>query len=291
MKNIKEIEMILPPPPPNMVGNGFKVHSFFPSTYKIGMRRMSPFFLMDYNAKRTVPPSQTPRGVDVHPHRGFETVTIAYHGKIAHHDNAGNSGVIEGGGVQWMTAGAGVLHKEYYEKEFNAKGGEFQMIQLWVNLPAKYKMTSPKYQGIKHSEMGKYFVPHEAGVMNIIAGEYEGVKGAASTFSPVELYDLHLANNINFQLSIPTNYNTGILVVEGKIKINDTTVQQDNFVIFKNEGTEIDLKTTEKTKLLVLSGEPIDEPLVQYGPFLMNTQEEIMQAIQDFETGKFGEIL
>jgi redox-sensitive bicupin YhaK (pirin superfamily) len=172
----KTIDAILPPPAPHMVGDGFRVHNFFPSYGKIGMQGMSPFFLMDYNSKVIINPSDTPKGVGVHPHRGFETVTLAYHGKVAHNDSAGNSGVIGEGDVQWMTAGSGILHKEYHEKEFSLKGGLFQMVQLWVNLPSKYKMTFPKYQGIEKKDMGKYLIANEKGIIEIIAGIYEGIK-------------------------------------------------------------------------------------------------------------------
>jgi redox-sensitive bicupin YhaK (pirin superfamily) len=170
MKNKKTVETIIAPPPPHMVGDGFRVHNFFPNSRSIDKKRMSPFFLLDYNSKVEFAPSETPRGVSIHPHRGFETVTIAYHGKVAHHDSAGNSGVIGEGDVQWMTAASGLLHKEYHEKEFSRKGGLFQMVQLWVNLPAKYKMTPPKYQEITHDKMGIYKLPNGKGVIEVIAG-------------------------------------------------------------------------------------------------------------------------
>ncbi len=162
VKKIKEIEQIISPPPVHWVGNGFRVHNFFPG-HGIGAQRMSPFYLLDYNAKYLFPPSETPRGVGVHPHRGFETVTVAYKGRIAHHDSAGNSGIIGEGDVQWMTAGSGVLHKEYHEKSFSRKAGVFQIVQLWVNLPAEFKMAPPKYQPLPHENMGKYFLPDDKG--------------------------------------------------------------------------------------------------------------------------------
>jgi redox-sensitive bicupin YhaK (pirin superfamily) len=286
--NIKTIEAILPPPPPHMVGDGFRVHNFFPNNRLIDKKRMSPFFLLDYNSKIEFSPSDHPRGVGVHPHRGFETVTISYHGKVAHHDSAGNSGVIGEGDVQWMTAASGLLHKEYHEKEFSKKGGLFQMVQLWVNLPAKYKMTPPKYQEITHDSMGKYKLPDEKGVIEIIAGEYKGVKGPASTFTPMYVYNARLKKNAEAELNFPKNYNTGILVVEGGATINDAVVATDHFVLFKNDGELIKIKTGEAAVLFVLSGEPIDEPIAQYGPFLMNTWKELEQAIEDVNAGKFG---
>ena len=289
MENYKTIEAVLKPPAPHMVGDGFRVHNFFPSGYNMGNKRMSPFFLMDYGSKVEFPPTDTPRGVGVHPHRGFETVTIAYYGRVAHHDSFGNSGVIGEGDVQWMTAGSGVLHKEYHEKEYAKHGGMFQMIQLWVNLPAKDKMTPPKYQAITHDMMGKYQLQDNGGEVNVIAGEYKGVKGPATTFTPINMFDIRLNENGIFESSLPENYNTGILVVEGSVKINDTDVAPfDNFVLFKNDGTDIKIEAMENSIIMLLNGESINEPITAYGPFLMNTPEEIHQAIVDVNSGKFG---
>ena len=288
MKNEKTIETIIAPPPPHMVGDGFRVHNFFPNNRFIDKKRMSPFFLLDYNSKVEFTPSETPRGVSVHPHRGFETVTIAYHGKVAHHDSAGNSGVIGEGDVQWMTAASGLLHKEYHEKEFSKKGGLFQMVQLWVNLPAKYKMTPPKYQEISNNKMGVYKLPGDTGIIEVIAGEYLGVKGAATTFTPMYVYNARLNKNAEAEFNFPSNFNTGILVVEGSAAINESYVAADHFVLFKNDGETIKVNTSEGAVLLVLSGEPIKEPIAQYGPFLMNTWQELEQAIDDVNAGKFG---
>ncbi|MFN8355367.1 MAG: pirin family protein [Spirosomataceae bacterium] len=289
--SIKSVHQLFAPPPAHMVGDGFKVHSFFPGGYNLGTRRMSPFFLMDYNAKTLLPPSNQPRGVGVHPHRGFETVTIAYHGKVAHHDSAGNSGVIGEGDVQWMTAASGVLHKEYHEAEFSRTGGWFQMVQLWVNLPAKFKMTPPKYQAITNEQMGKYELPNQLGTVEVIAGEYQGVKGPAFTFTPIEMYNLRLKKGATLTLSLPETYNTGILVIEGSAQFNNSTLAPtDHFILFKNDGDQITIEATEDTVLLVLSGEPINEPVVGYGPFLMNNYDEINQAILDFNHGLFGHL-
>ncbi|WP_316816495.1 pirin family protein [Pedobacter nyackensis] len=284
--NIKQVSAVLSAPAPHMVGDGFRVHNFFPSGYKL---KMSPFFLLDYNAKITFSARNEPRGVDVHPHRGFETVTIAYHGAVAHHDSAGNSGVIYPGDVQWMTAAGGILHKEYHESEFSKKGGEFQMVQLWVNLPAKDKMTRPKYQGIKHDEIAKHILAKQAGTIEVIAGEYNGTKGSASTFTPINVYNARLNKGGKANFSLPENFNTGFVIIEGSIKINDNeTANANEFVQFKNEGTEIQIEALENSVVLVLSGKPINEPIAQYGPFLMNTAEEIQQAISDYNQGKFG---
>jgi redox-sensitive bicupin YhaK (pirin superfamily) len=288
MSNKKPIEAVIAPPPPHMVGDGFRVHNFFPNSRLIDKKRMSPFFLLDYNSKIEFSPTENPRGVGVHPHRGFETVTIAYHGSVAHHDSAGNSGVIGEGDVQWMTAASGLLHKEYHEKEFSKKGGLFQMVQLWVNLPAKYKMTPPKYQEITHNLMGKCKLPAERGVIEIIAGEFKNVKGPASAFTPLHVYNARLKKDAEVEIDFPANFNTGILVIEGSATMNDTLVPADHFILFKNEGESIQIKASEDAVLLVLSGEPIDEPIAQYGPFLMNTWQELEEAIDDVSTGKFG---
>jgi redox-sensitive bicupin YhaK (pirin superfamily) len=286
--NKRSVEAVIAPPPPHMVGDGFRVHSFFPGGRLLDQKRMSPFFLMDYNAKIEFAPRNEPRGVGVHPHRGFETVTIAYHGKVAHHDSAGNSGIIGEGDVQWMTAASGLLHKEYHEKEFSKQGGIFQMVQLWVNLPAKYKMTPPKYQEITHSMMGKYELPSDKGTVEVIAGEYKNVKGPATTFTPMQVYNARLKKGANIDLNFPADYNTGLLVIEGAILANGEKAPADHFVLFKNDGESINIEATENAVLLVLSGEPINEPIAQYGPFLMNTREELEQAIDDVNAGKFG---
>lgn len=287
----KKIEQVLAPPAPHMVGDGFRVHNFIPYGKGMSMERMSPFILMDYNSKFYFPPTNQLRGVGVHPHRGFETVTIAYKGKVAHHDSSGNSGVIGEGDVQWMTAASGILHKEYHEKEFSKQGGDFQMVQLWVNLPAKDKMSEPKYQGIVNSEINKYELPDNDGVIEVIAGEYNGVSGAATTFSPVNLFNAKLNKEATATFNFPAKYSTALLVIEGSIAVNDSVnVPTDNFVLFGNEGEEITIKALENSVVLILSGEPINEPIVSHGPFVMNTHEEINQAILDVNAGKFGHL-
>jgi redox-sensitive bicupin YhaK (pirin superfamily) len=249
---------------------------------------MSPFFLLDYGAKMEFPPTDTPRGVGVHPHRGFETVTIAYHGKVAHHDSAGNSGVIEEGDVQWMTAASGVLHKEYQEEEWSKKGGLAQMAQIWVNLPAKDKMSPPNYQPLKHENFNRFVFPNKKAEVVVIAGNYNGTKGIASTFTPVEMYNVYLKKGADVLFSFSQNYNTGFLVIEGNVIINDKDVPTDHFALFRNDGTDILLKSNEDAIVLVLSGEPINEPIVSYGPFVMNTKQQILDAYDDLNNGKFG---
>ncbi|KHJ37483.1 quercetin 2,3-dioxygenase [Pedobacter glucosidilyticus] len=285
----KSIEHIFTPPAPHMVGDGFRVHNFIPGSYGLSMQRMSPFIMLDYNSKFYFPPTDKPRGVSVHPHRGFETVTIAYKGKIAHHDSAGNSGIIGEGDVQWMTAASGILHKEYHEQEFSKAGGDFQMVQLWVNLPAKDKMSKPKYQEITKENIQRYTLDNNGGTIDIISGAYQDTPGAASTFTPVHLQNAKLNTGGKATFSFPAYYNTALLVVEGSIKVNDDkTVATDNFLLFKNEGEDFTIEALEQSVVLILSGEPILEPIAAHGPFVMNTREEIVQAFEDVNLGKFG---
>ncbi len=288
MMSTRTIEHIIAPPPPHMVGDGFRVHSFFPGGRLIDKKRMSPFFLMDYGAKIEFGPSDEPRGVGVHPHAGFETVTIAYHGRIAHHDSAGHSGIIGEGDVQWMTAGAGLLHKEYHEAGYSKTGGPFQMVQLWVNLPAKFKKTKPKYQEITNASMGRHILADGKSYVEVIAGEYDGTKGPAFTFTPLQVYNARLVKGATVTLNLNARHNTGLLVIGGKAVINGSEAATDHFVLFNNDGEEIKIEAAEDTILLVISGEPIDEPIAAYGPFLMNTWPEVEQAIQDVNAGKFG---
>lgn len=263
------------------------MHNFIPGA--LTMQRMSPFIMMDYNSRFVFPPSRIPKGVGVHPHRGFETVTIAYKGKVAHGDSSGNKGVIGEGDVQWMTAASGILHKEYHEEEFSKTGGEFQMVQLWVNLPAKDKMSKPKYQEIVKDRIGKYILPADAGNIEVISGDYQGIKGAASTFTPVHLYNARLNKGAKASFSFPASYNTALLVVEGSIRVNgETDVTTDHLALLANDGEDFSIEASENAVVLVMSGEPIQEPIATYGPFVMNTKAEIVQAVEDFNMGKFG---
>ena len=285
----RNIEVVVPPRAPHYVGDGFRVHNFIPSGYHLDMQRMTPFIMLDYNSKFYFEPSDKPKGVGVHPHRGFETVTIAYKGKVAHGDSYGNKGVIGEGDVQWMTAASGILHKEFHEENFSRQGGDFQMVQLWVNLPAKDKMSKPKYQGITNDQMGKFLLPDHAGIVEVIAGNYKGVNGPASTFTPVHLYNAKLKKGAHTDFSFPASYNTALLVIEGRIKVNATEeVATDHFVLFENDGETFTIDASEDAVVLVLSGEPINEPIAAHGPFVMNTREQILQAMNDFNMGKFG---
>ena len=287
----RKIEVVVPPGEPHFVGDGFRVHNFIPGAYRLDMKRMDPFIMLDYNSRFYFPPSDKPRGVSVHPHRGFETVTIAYKGKVAHHDSSGGGGVIGEGDVQWMTAASGVLHKEYHEENFSKEGGDFQMVQLWVNLPAKDKMSEPRYQGITNDQITKLDLPNNSGLVEIIAGEYRGLKGSASTFSPVNLLNVKLNAGGKASFDFPNHFNTGLLVIEGSITINETEkVPTDHFALFENESGDFQITADDNAVVLVLSGEPLNEPIAAHGPFVMNTRQEIIQAIEDFNLGKFGHL-
>lgn len=286
MKN-RSIEKVTRPAAPHFVGDGFRVHNFIPGTST--MQRMDPFIMMDYNSKFNFPATDKPKGVGVHPHRGFETVTIAYKGRVEHADSSGGGGVIGEGDVQWMTAASGVLHKEFHETQWSKKGGEFQMVQLWVNLPAKDKMSTPKYQAIAKSQMAKVVLPNNAGEVEIIAGDYQGANGPASTFSPVHLYNVRLKKGAKTELAFPANYTTAMLMIEGDAKVNDSAqVPQDHFLMFSDDGESFSIEALTDTVILIMSGEPLNEPIAAHGPFVMNTKEELVEAFQDFNMGKFG---
>lgn len=284
----KEIEKIFAPPAPHMVGDGFKMHNFIPGVSRLDMKRMDPFLVLDYGSKMYFSPADKPRGVGCHPHRGFETVTIAYHGSVAHEDSTGAGGIINEGDVQWMTAAKGILHKEFHSKEFTQKGGDFQMIQLWVNLPAAHKMSKPGYQTLKNNEIPKVEIENQGGIVEVISGEYKGIKGAARTYTSVNLLNTKLNQNGKVKFSFPANYNTALIVVEGSVMINGEKIPGDYFVLFKNEGEEFIVEALENSVILTMSGEPIHEPIAAHGPFVMNTREELMEAFQDYNTGKFG---
>lgn len=285
----KNIELDLSPPEPHFVGDGFRVHNFIPGGFRLDMERMTPFILLDYNSKFYFPPSEKPRGVGVHPHKGFETVTIAYKGGVAHHDSSGGGGVIGVGDVQWMTAANGILHKEYHEENFSKAGGDFQMVQLWVNLPAKDKKGPPKYQSLVNANINKVRLPDDAGLVEVIAGDYQGTMGSASTFTPIYLLNVKLNKGGTADFEFPANYNTALLVIEGNITVNDTEkVPVDNLALFENKGETFRIAANENSVVLVLSGEPINEPIAAHGPFVMNTRQELVQAFEDFNAGKFG---
>lgn len=287
----RNIEKVLTPQHFNWVGDAFYTTSYIGKD--IPRRRMDPFFALGYNADIEFEAREIPRGVGAHPHKGFETVTIAYKGKIEHKDSRGNHGVIGEGDVQWMTAGAGILHQEYHEENFSKKGGLFQMVQMWVNLPAKDKETVPKYQDLLFGDMSKVQLAEDGGFVNVIAGEYKGQKGKGTTFSPIHLYNAYLKKGGTGEFTFPVDFNTAILVIEGGVKVNGNQVlTKDSFAMFENDKADtFTLEGTEdNTIVLIMSGEPLNEPVAHYGPFVMNTQEQLKQAFDDFQAGKFGQL-
>ena len=285
----KTVELVASPKEPNFVGDGFRVHNFIPSGFRLDMQRMDPFILLDYNSTYNFPPSDRPKGVGVHPHRGFETVTLAYKGKVAHHDSSGGGGVIGEGDIQWMTAASGVLHKEYHEEEWSKTGGDFQMVQLWVNLPKKDKMSPPKYQAIKYEDINRYALKNGNGQIEVIAGEYKGIMGAASTFTPIHMLNAKLNKGGKADFQFPAHYNTALLVLEGTILINgNEQTPTDHLALMANDGENFEIEAADDAIVLVLSGQPINEPIAAHGPFVMNTKEELKEAFNDFNNGKFG---
>ncbi|MBX3460667.1 MAG: pirin family protein [Planctomycetes bacterium] len=288
MTELATIDAIYGPPAPHWVGDGFPVRGYF-SYMPGGMRRLSPFLLLDYAQPYDFEPTDNMRrGVGPHPHRGFETVTIAYQGSVAHHDSAGNGGVIHPGDVQWMTAGSGILHREYHAAEFARKGGTFQMAQIWVNLPAEHKMTEPAYQALTASQMGVAKLPK--GSVTVIAGEFAGAKGPARTFTPINMFTVRLEAGGTVDLPLPEGWNAGLLVMSGDVHVNGKDARGNDLVVFKRGSGGISVRAETPAELLLLSGQPIDEPVANYGPFVMNTPEEIEQAIRDFHAGKFGQL-
>jgi redox-sensitive bicupin YhaK (pirin superfamily) len=288
---MKNIAKIYAPPVPHMVGDGFRVHNFIPSFPALSMQRMDPFIMLDYGSKFVFLPAPSPKGVGVHPHRGFETVTIAYKGQVAHHDSFGNSGIINEGDVQWMTAASGLLHKEYHAESFAKTGGEFQMVQLWVNLPAKDKMSAPKYQAIANDQMTKVVLEDGKSYVEVIAGKFKDQSGPAKTFTEVHLQNAILAKGMKVDFNFPATQNTFMIIIEGSITVNgDTHVAVDHFVEMDKKGDSFTIEATEDAKVLVASGEPIGEPIAAHGPFVMNTRDELVQAFNDYNDGKFGQL-
>lgn len=269
------------------VGDGFPVRTLF--FYQNMGKQMSPFLMLDFAGPAKFPPTHQQKGVGTHPHRGFETVTIVYEGEVSHKDSTGQGGTIGPGDVQWMTAGSGILHQEYHSEKFTNQGGTLQMIQLWVNLPAKYKMTSPAYQSILKEEIPVVRVDDLASV-RVIAGEYRGFTGPAKTFTAMNVWDIHLKQGAELKLPAAMGWNASIVVLKGSVESNQVLAQEAKMLMFSPDDEGIEIKATEDAILLLLSGEPINEPIVGHGPFVMNTKEEIMQAIDDFNAGVFGQI-
>ena len=272
------------------VGDGLPVRNLF-SYDRLG-QALSPFLLLDYGAPHQFEPTTRQLGVGSHPHRGFETVTIAYQGGLAHKDSSGGGGVIEAGDVQWMTAGSGLVHEEFHSPEFAQSGGILEMAQLWVNLPAKDKMTQPRYQAITAADIPKIEMDDSAGHIRVIAGEFGGHHGPAETFSPINVWDGQLNAEYETFIHVPADHNALLVVLKGELVVNGSQKVLDSSIVMfaRDSETMIQLQAYQDTKFLVLTGQPLNEPIQGHGPFVMNTKEEIIQAFHDFNQGKFGQI-
>jgi len=284
--HMKKVTGIHQGPSAHWVGNGFHVRSLF--MYDQEPRTLSPFLLLDYAAPESFSPSREPRGVGRHPHRGFETVTLAYQGGVEHRDSAGNHGIIGPGDVQWMTAASGIVHEEWHESAFTRQGGTMEMAQLWVNLPAKDKMAPPAYQDIRAAQIPVVDLGGGSS-LRVIAGEFRGagVKGPARTFTPINVWDTQLKAGSRVELDVPDGYTTLLAVLRGKVVVNgEANAGAANLVTLERAGTRFTLEAKEDAVILVLNGEPIDEPVIGHGPFVMNTEAEIHQAIRDYQSGR-----
>lgn len=270
------------------VGDGFPVRSLF--SYQGDTAALSPFLLLDYAGPHVFTPAARPRGVGQHPHRGFETITIVYDGEVSHRDSTGAGGTIGPGDVQWMTAAGGIIHEEFHSPAYTAKGGPFRMVQLWVNLPAKDKMTKPRYQGITDADIPAVDLPGGAGRARIIAGDFGGTNGPARTFSPINVWDVRLNGGADITLDVPESHTAMVVVLAGDMTVNGTAAKDAEVVRLSREGTQVSLQASADAMLLVLTGEPLNEPVFGYGPFVMTNEAEIRQAIDDFNSGRFGAV-
>ncbi|QXB54138.1 pirin family protein [Aeromonas sp. FDAARGOS 1415] len=286
---MKELAFIKRSNGQHWVGDGFPVRNIF--SYHDIAEEISPFLMMDYAGPATFPATSHRLGVGQHPHRGFETVTIVYDGGVSHRDSSGGGGTIGPGDVQWMTAASGLIHEEYHSPDFARTGGTFEMVQLWVNLPARDKMAPPGYQGITAGEIPQVTLPDGAGEVRIIAGHFGEAAGPARTFTPMNVWDLRLHAHHRVTLSLPQGHTTALFVLKGAIRLGDRhPVRTTELAVMERRGTELVMEVEEETTLLLLNGAPLNEPIVGHGPFVMNTQEEIVQAINDFNSGRFGQI-
>ncbi|OUJ04790.1 pirin family protein [Acetobacter malorum] len=271
------------------VGDGFPVRSLF--SYNQFGTHLSPFLLLDYAGPHEFKPTDARRGVGEHPHKGFETVTIVYDGEVEHRDSSGGGGIIGPGDVQWMTAGNGVQHEEFHSPAYAKTGGSFHMVQLWVNLPAKDKAVPAAYQTILAGDIPTVPLASKAGALRIIAGDYEGTRGPARIFSPLNVWDGVLHEGAQVTLNLPKGHNAAVVLLEGHLILNGTQeLGAAQFALLEHAGAEVTLQASRESSFLVLTGEPLNEPIAGYGPFVMNTQEEIRQAIEDFNAGRFGGI-
>ena len=284
---MKKILGVYSAPRQHWVGDGFPVRSMF--TYDTLGKHISPFLLLDYAGPMKFEPAQKPRGVGEHPHRGFETVTIVYEGEVEHRDSTGAGGKIGPGDVQWMTAASGILHEEFHSHDFTRKGGTLELVQLWVNLPAKDKMAAPGYQTLLDADIPVVTLPGNAGKVRVIAGEYAGHRGPAHTFTPIDAWDVRLNQGHNTEFVVPPGRTLALIVLRGTVQANGAQVAREmQMVLFDRVGDTISVQANSDAVLLLLSGEPIDEPIAGYGPFVMNSEEEIRQAVTDFNSGRFG---
>ncbi|MEZ5936243.1 MAG: pirin family protein [Alphaproteobacteria bacterium] len=286
---MRQILGVYSAPRPHWVGDGFPVRTML-SHHDQG-QHVSPFIMLDYAGPAQFEPTEKRRGVGVHPHKGFETVTIVYEGEVEHRDSTGAGGLIGPGDVQWMTAASGILHEEYHSPAFAAKGGNFEIVQLWVNLPAKHKSTEPGYQTLLDEDTPTVELPNGAGELRVIAGSFGGSRGPASTFTPINIWDVRLGRDKTVALDVPEGHTLSVLVLSGTVEINGQEVAREaQTVLLGRDGGGVTIEANNDTKLLVLAGEPIDEPDVAHGPFVMNTAAEIDQAMRDFQSGRFGAI-
>ncbi len=286
---MKKVLGIQSNPRGHWVGDGFPVRSLF--SYATHAKQLSPFLLLDYAGPAEFTPGTHRRGVGQHPHRGFETVTIVYKGEVSHRDSTGQGGTIGPGDVQWMTAGAGILHEEFHSEAFTQSGGTLEMVQLWVNLPARHKMTAPDYQAIVDANIPRVALAGDTGTVRVIAGQYGDARGPAHTFSPMQVWDLKLQAGSLTELPATEGWNTALVVLHGSVRINGQHAAHDGqLVVLDAQGAGLSIEATTDATVLLLSGEPIDEPVVGHGPFVMNSWKEIDQAIVDFNSGNFGHI-
>ena len=287
---MKKLLRIHPSSGMHWVGNGFPVRSVF-DYHGLG-RELSPFLLLDYAAPYQFPPGHEKRGVGGHPHKGFETVTVAYQGELEHRDSSGGGGKIGAGDVQWMTAGNGIVHEEFHSDDFTRQGGTLQMIQLWVNLRAKDKTAKARYQTLLKAQIPTVELPQAAGSVRLIAGQFNGQNGAAKTFTPINLWDVHLRAGQSAGLPLPDGHTTTFLVLSGDVEVNgEQTAHEGDLVIFARSGDGISVRAKTEAKFLVMDGEPIAEPVVGQGPFVMNSRAEIQQAFEDYQLGRMGELV
>lgn len=284
---MKKIQGVYSAPRGHWVGDGFPVRSMF--SYQTQGANLSPFLLLDYAGPAKFEPATQPRGVGQHPHRGFETVTIVYDGEVAHRDSTGAGGRIGPGDVQWMTAASGILHEEFHSEDFTRNGGMLEMVQLWVNLPARDKMGAPGYQTLLNADIPVVELPDGAGRARIIAGELDGRRGQARTHTPIDVWDVRLVAGGRARFPIAEGRTLAVVVLRGTVLVNgETVVREAQFAQMSRDGRDVEIEANGDATLLILSGEPIDEPVVGYGPFVMNSQDEIRQAIDDFNSGRFG---